>query len=134
MSTAGQPAPRPSNVNPAIAGGLQPAGGGKPSATAPVAKRPAGPTEDFARSKLRRSVYALLTAVSVGAMIGRILAVNSVDVVRAETRLKDDIVKQRLQELDAAGKLKGKNDAELQQIAAQIGNDTRAEWQRQRRF
>jgi hypothetical protein len=134
MSTAGQPVPRPPAANPTIAGAPAAAVGSKPSSAAAVVKRPVGPSEDFARSRLRRSVYALLTAVSVGAMIGRILAVNSVDVVRAETRVKDDVVKQRLQELDTAGKLKGRTDAEIQQIAAQIENDSRADWQRQRPF
>ena len=81
MSTAGQPAPRPPVVNPPTAGTPPISSGGKPAPTAAV-KRPVGSAEEFARSKLRRSIYALLAAISVGAMIGRILAVNSVDTSR----------------------------------------------------
>jgi hypothetical protein len=48
---------------------------------------------------LRRSVYALLIAVSAASMVGRILAVNAVDTVRLEKYLKDqgrkDWAKQR---------------------------------------
>jgi hypothetical protein len=43
-------------------------------APAAAIKRPVGPADELARSKLRRSIYALLAAISVGAMIGRILA------------------------------------------------------------
>ena len=50
--------------------------------TAPI------PTPDD-RAGLRRSVYALLIAVSVGSMVGRIFAVNAVDNVRLEKYLKD---------------------------------------------
>jgi hypothetical protein len=38
---------------------------------------------------LRRSIYAMLIAVSVGGMVGRIFAVNAVDTVRLEKYLKD---------------------------------------------
>ena len=133
MSTAGQPAPRPPVVNPPTAGTPPISSGGKSAPTAAV-KRPVGSADEFARSKLRRSIYALLAAISVGAMIGRILAVNSVDVIRAETRVKDEMVKQRMDELQAAGKLANKSDAELQQIAAQIEAESRADWRRQRPF
>ncbi len=133
MSTAGQPAPRPPVVNPPTAGTPPISSGGKPAPAAAV-KRPVGSADEFARSKLRRSIYALLAAISVGAMIGRILAVNSVDVIRAETRVKDEMVKQRMDELQAAGKLANKSDAELQQIAAQIEAESRADWRRQRPF
>jgi hypothetical protein len=53
--------------------------------------------EDEARAKLRRSIYALLVALSVGAMLGRILALNSVDVVKLEERLKKDKPELKLQ-------------------------------------
>ncbi len=50
-------------------------------------------------AKLRRSIYALLIAISAGIMIGRVLAVNSVDQIGAESVLKnqgrDDWQKQR---------------------------------------
>ncbi|HEV3345352.1 MAG TPA: hypothetical protein VG125_33550 [Pirellulales bacterium] len=38
---------------------------------------------------LRRAVYGLLIAVSVGSMVGRIFAVNAVDTIRLEKQLKD---------------------------------------------
>ena len=41
-------------------------------------------------ASLRWSIYAILIAVGVGQMVGRILAVNSVDTVRLETKLKSD--------------------------------------------
>jgi hypothetical protein len=39
---------------------------------------------------LRQAVYALLFAASVGNMLGRIFAVNAVDTIRLEKRLKDE--------------------------------------------
>jgi hypothetical protein len=44
-------------------------------------------TDDHAA--LRRGVYMLLIAVSVGSMVGRILAVNAVDTIRLSKYLKD---------------------------------------------
>jgi hypothetical protein len=46
------------------------------------------PTNDR-HATLRRGVYTLLIAVSVGSMLGRIFAVNSVDTIRLEKLLKD---------------------------------------------
>jgi hypothetical protein len=43
----------------------------------------------FDDASIRRSVYAILIAVSVGGMVGRIFAVNAVDTVRLEKFLKD---------------------------------------------
>ncbi|HEX7378450.1 MAG TPA: hypothetical protein VF278_15130 [Pirellulales bacterium] len=43
----------------------------------------------FDRDPLRRSMYAVLIAVSLGGMTGRIFAVNAVDTVRLEKYLKD---------------------------------------------
>jgi hypothetical protein len=40
-------------------------------------------------ASLRRSIYALLIAICVGSMVGRIFAVNAVDTVRLEKYLKD---------------------------------------------
>jgi hypothetical protein len=44
---------------------------------------------DAAQHNLRRAVYGLLIAVSVGGMLGRIFAVNAVDTIRLEKHLKD---------------------------------------------
>lgn len=46
------------------------------------------PNLDDNRATLRRSVYGLLIALSVGAMSGRLLAINSVDQIGAEKILK----------------------------------------------
>ena len=76
MSTAGQPAPRhPSSIRQLPERLRFPPVENRPPTAA--IKRPVGSADEFARSKLRRSIYALLAAISVGAMIGRILAVNS---------------------------------------------------------
>lgn len=45
--------------------------------------------DDASRAALRRGVYALFIAVSIGGIAGRILAVNAVDHVRLEKYLKD---------------------------------------------
>ena len=134
MSTAGQPVPRPPAANPTVAGAPAAAGSSKPSSAAAVVKRPAGPSEDFARTKT--SPQRLCVADRrFGRGDDRPDSGRQFRRCRSrETRVKDDVVKQRLQELDTAGKLKGKSDAEIQQIAAEIGNDSRAEWQRQRPF
>ncbi len=47
--------------------------------------------DDPARAALRWSVYWLLIAISVGAMVGRILAVNSVDVLGLQKYLRDSV-------------------------------------------
>jgi hypothetical protein len=51
---------------------------------------PLSTPDEHARAKLRRGVYALLIAVSVGVMLGRVLALNSVDLVKLEQRLNDE--------------------------------------------
>jgi hypothetical protein len=58
---------------------------------------------DDPRASLRRSIYAILIAVSVGAMVGRILAVNSVDLMRVEQAAVDKEVTRRTKELTDAG-------------------------------
>lgn len=42
------------------------------------------------RADLRRAIYGLLIAISAGGMVGRILAVNSVDYIRLEAHLKNE--------------------------------------------
>lgn len=42
---------------------------------------------DFPSAQLRWSVYAILIAVAIGAMLGRIMAVNSVDMIALESHL-----------------------------------------------
>ena len=59
---------------------------------------------DESRALLRRGVYAILIALSAGAMIGRILAVNSVDLIRVEQAAVDKEVAGRTKELTDAGK------------------------------
>jgi hypothetical protein len=48
------------------------------------------------RPQLRRAVYGVLIALAVGNMVGRILAINSVDMVRLEQNLVDREVRSRL--------------------------------------
>lgn len=49
--------------------------------------------DDESRAPLRRGIYALLVALSVGAMLGRVLAINSVDLVKLEERLNEERAK-----------------------------------------
>src|SRR5947209_7046484 len=58
---------------------------------------------DDPRAPLRRGVYALLIALAAGGMIGRILAVNSVDVIKIEQSLVEKEVARRTAELKARG-------------------------------
>jgi len=113
MSSASQP-----NVKP----GTQP--------LPPISGKAAAPpiqttSADDANAKLRRSVYAVLITLSVGAMVGRVLAVNSVDLIRAEQRLKSDAVDQEKQKLQ--GSSQAVTDRELEDL-------TRGDWQKQRPF
>jgi hypothetical protein len=59
---------------------------------------------DDPRGPLRRGVYAILIALAVGSMIGRILAVNSVDLIRIDQTAIEKEVAQRSAVLKAAGK------------------------------
>ncbi len=59
---------------------------------------------DDPRGPLRRGIYAILIALAVGSMIGRILAVNSVDLIRVDQAAIEKEVAQRTAELKAAGK------------------------------
>lgn len=59
---------------------------------------------DDPRAPLRRGVYAILIALSAGAMTGRILAVNSVDAILVDRSNIEREVARRTAELKAAGK------------------------------
>jgi hypothetical protein len=75
---------------------------------------------DDPRAGLRRSIYAILIAMSVGAMVGRILAVNSVDLIRVEQAAVDKEVARRTRELTDAGQMV--DQAALEQEAlAKVG-------------
>ncbi len=58
---------------------------------------------DDPRGPLRRSVYALLIALSAGTMIGRILVVDAVDKIGEENVLVSTEVDRRTLELKARG-------------------------------
>src|SRR5262245_32701327 len=96
-----------------------------PPATKPPALRPVAVARLDPQTVLRRSVYAILITLSVGAMTGRILAINSVDLVRVEARLKAEAIEKKKQELETIGQLAGKTDRDLEEL-------TRGDWQRQR--
>lgn len=53
--------------------------------TSPLSNAP----PDDPHARLRRGIYAVLAVVSIGGMVGRILAVNSVDYIRLEKHLKE---------------------------------------------
>ncbi|HEY2882813.1 MAG TPA: hypothetical protein VGJ15_10275 [Pirellulales bacterium] len=82
MSTAGQPNPKPSVPAPSavVKGPLKPVSATTASTTLKQ--------DSDDRATLRWGVYAILIAVSVGAMVGRLLAVNSVDQIGAEKVLQ----------------------------------------------
>src|SRR5262249_18555789 len=86
MSTAPQPnALQPTSPAPRAA---EPAAAKSPPSTSnPLA---VNRLQDDPRAQLRRSIYALLIAASTGMMIGRVLAVNSVDQIGAENVLKNE--------------------------------------------
>lgn len=59
--------------------------------------------DDVYQAMLRRGVYAVLIALAMGNLVARILAVNSVDLVRLEQNLQDREFKERADKLKAAG-------------------------------
>jgi hypothetical protein len=59
---------------------------------------------DDSRAALRRGVYALLIALAIGSMLGRLLAVNSVDRISAENDAVARDVAQQTAQLTAQGK------------------------------
>ena len=124
MSNAPQPNFRPQASSPAAAS--------KPSGTAPSAKPSSAATpirtkSNAPASDLRRGMYALLITLSVGTMAGRILAVNSVDLIRSEERLKSEAVDQEKQKLQGSAQLAGMTDRQLEDL-------TRTDWQKHAPF
>src|SRR6266516_4025303 len=90
---------------------------GAPAVAKPPAAKPASSSGDGdSRAKLRRSVYAILIALSAGAMIGRVLAVNSADQIATDKRIVAEAVAAKKQELTAAGQWKGQSDKELEEL------------------
>jgi hypothetical protein len=87
---------------------------------APPGADPRSLLPDDPRALLRRGVYAILIALSAGAMIGRILAVNSVDLIRVEQAAVDKEVAGRAKELTEAGK-KVDRAALEQEALAKVG-------------
>src|SRR5687767_9236954 len=82
---------------------------------------------------LRRAVYAILIALAVGNMVGRILAVNATDMIRLEQNLIDRETKVRLDkqvaELTAAGTAFDKSSLE-KEIRLVVSEDPRIRKQR----
>lgn len=69
-------------------------------------------TQHDDRASLRWSVYSLLITLSVGAMLGRILAVDAVD-MQALQRVRMQKVEEKLQREEAALKKRGLSEQEL---------------------
>jgi hypothetical protein len=91
----------------------------------PPAAPPLPAAADDSRSALRRGVYALLITLSVGSMLGRLLAVNSVDRISAENEAVSRDVAQKTAKLTAQGKPVNKTALE---------RDARARLAKQRPF
>ncbi|HEX3998081.1 MAG TPA: hypothetical protein VHX65_05985 [Pirellulales bacterium] len=64
---------------------------------------PAAPRALDPQAALRRGIYGILIALSIGAMIGRIFAVNSVDKIGQENEIVGRAVAQRIADAKAAG-------------------------------
>lgn len=64
---------------------------------------PAASSTNDSQSVLRRGVYGLLIAISIGAMIGRIFAVDSIDRIGQETDLVARAVSQRTADAKKSG-------------------------------
>src|SRR5688572_30223574 len=85
------------------------------------------------RPQLRRAIYGILITIAVGNMVGRIFAVNAVDMIRLEQNLIDREVRPRLDKQIAALKAAGTsfNRAALEkEILAQLKDDPRMRKQR----
>jgi hypothetical protein len=85
------------------------------------------------RPQLRRAVYGILITIAIGNMVGRILAVNSVDMIRLEQNLIDREVRSRLDKQAASLKAAGTPfDREMlaKEIRAEVSDDSRMRKQR----
>lgn len=80
----------------------------------------AATVDDPSRALLRRAVYGILIALSLGSAIGRILAVNSIDTARLEKDLVDRAVKERREKLTSEGVAGEALDAELTAYAQKV--------------
>ena len=86
------------------------------------------------RAGLRRGIYAILIAISVGAMVGRILAVNSVDLMRVEQAAVEKEVARRTKELTDAGQKVDQASVEKEALAKVgkqrpfLGANDRSRW------
>ncbi len=81
------------------------------------------PPPDDPRTHLRQTVYVLLIAISAGAMLGRILAVDSVDLEGLERRLIDGIpaeLKEKRLRLEGQGARPHRIDEELRRTEAEL--------------
>ncbi len=93
---------------------------------------------------LRRAIYAILITLATGNMIGRILAVNSVDMIRLELNLIDREVKSRVDkqvteltaagtpfersELEAATREEVANDPKIRKQRPFLSSNDRSRW------
>jgi hypothetical protein len=102
----------------------------KPTVATP-ARPPSAHTPD--QTVLRRAIYAILIALAAGNMIGRILAVNAVDMIRLEQNLIDRELKPRVDgkitELTAAGTPFDRAEIEAE-LREEIANDPKIRKQR----
>jgi hypothetical protein len=85
---------------------------------------------DDATRKLRRGVYALLIALAVGNMAGRLLAVNST----SRMELEQHLVSRRIATLEADLRKRGADDATIAEAIAEARPKIEADERRQRPF
>ena len=104
-----------------------PSAASKPAVSqiAPVAAKPPVPKpvlsdEGDSRRRLRRSVYGILIALAAGAMIGRVLAVNSADQIATDKRIIAEAVAAKKQELTSAVQWKGQSNKELEELTGSV--------------
>ena len=90
--------------------------------TRPLDVLAADPAEQ-SRAALRRGVYGLLMALSIGVMIGRIFAVNSVDRIGQENDLVSRAVARQVADAKTAGKTASPADLEQWQREARAKVD-----------
>ena len=83
---------------------------------------------DDPRTKLRQTLYVVLIVVSAGAMLGRILAVDSVDLERLERNIVDRIpaeLEEKRQRLQRQGARPERIEQELRRTEAELWNRRR---------
>src|SRR5271157_5436770 len=87
-------------------------------------------TDDDACAALRRGTYFVLIAVGLGAMLGRILAVDAVD----RTAVRADHVRRDLADARKALTLKGLRGAQFDDALARAKADIEKRWDLRRPF